>query len=95
MIPIRNMAQQEILAELRQLTNNQSVKEIRSYDTIRTAWRNELTIHHLPTNKSWRYLYAKQLYQALCPLLGNYQTCWVIQDEMGIKSRSTSSCIAI
>lgn len=89
MIPIRNTVQKSIVVELCQLTNNQSMREINSYDNIRTAWRNELTTHHLPTNKSWRYLYARYLYQALCPLLGNYQTCWVIRDEMGIKSRNT------
>lgn len=89
MIPFRNTLQHEILAELCQLTKNQSIYEIHSYDNIRTAWRNELTIHHLPTNKSWRYLYAKQLYQTLYPLFGNYQTCWLIREEMGIKSRNT------
>ncbi len=89
MIPIRNTVQKAIVVKLCQLTNNQSMREINSYDNIRTTWRSELTTHHLPTNKSWRYLYARYLYQALCPLLGNYQTCWMIRDEMGIKSRNT------
>ncbi|MCC5792090.1 MAG: integrase [Legionellaceae bacterium] len=89
MIPIRNTVQKTIVAELCKLTNNQSMRETSSYDNIRTAWRNELTNHHLPTNKSWRYLYARQLYQTLCSVLGNYQACWVIRDEMGIKSRNT------
>ena len=89
MIPIRNSNQQLILAELCKLTNNQSIREISSYDAIRMAWRSELSSQNLPTNKSWRYLYAKWLYQVLCPILGNYQTCWLIRDEMGIKSRNT------
>lgn len=89
MIPIRNSAQQAILVELCKLTNNQSIRETNNYENIRMAWRNELTTHNLPANKSLRYLYARWLYQALCPILCNYQTCWVIRDEMGIKSRNT------
>lgn len=89
MIPIRNSNQQLIVTKLCKLSDNQSIIDTNSYDDIRMAWRNELSTHHLPTNKSWRYLYARWLYQALCPILGNYQTCWVIRDEMGIKSRNT------
>ncbi|HAT1762252.1 TPA: integrase [Legionella pneumophila] len=89
MIPIRNNNQHVIVADLCKLTNNRSIKETNRYDDIRMTWRNELSTHHLPTIKSWRYLYAKWLYQVLCPILGNYQTCWVIRDEMGIKSRNT------
>jgi len=89
MIPIRNTGQQAILAQLCRSTNNQSIRDTNSYDNIRAAWRNELIAQDLPTNKSWRYLYAKWLYQTVSPILGNYQTCWLIRDEMGIKSRNT------
>lgn len=88
-IPIRNELQQKILNELTILTTNQSLTQFKNIEFIRANWRSELKTHGLPSNKSWRYLYAKQLYQSLNPVLGNYQTCWLIRDEMGIKSRNT------
>lgn len=88
-IPLRNDAQLTILSQLVALTDHQSVIQYKGIEAIRLHWRDTLAKHRLPSNKSWRYLYAKLLYQSLNPLLGNYQTCWLIRDEMGIKSRNT------
>ena len=89
-VPVRSETQKAILAELVNFTdNNKSLIQFRSYEIIRMEWRSTLTKYRLPSNKSWRYLYARQMHQTLLPVFGNYKTCWLIRDEMGIKSRNT------
>ncbi|KTC66373.1 putative integrase (plasmid) [Legionella adelaidensis] len=88
-IPIRNEVQKEILADLSNLTNNLNLLNYLGYNQIRMDWNNALIKHSLPTNKSWRYLYARQMYKYLLPILGNYQTYIALHAEMGIKSRNT------
>ncbi|HAT1845513.1 TPA: integrase [Legionella pneumophila] len=89
MVPIRNEVQKQILSDLNQLTNGLSLIHYLGYKQIRSNWHNTLANHNLPAKKSWRYLYAKQMYEYLLPLLGNYQTYLVLHEEMGIKSRNT------
>ncbi|HGO6800105.1 TPA: integrase [Legionella pneumophila] len=88
-IPIRNEIQRKILSDLERLTNRQSLVQFFSYKRVKLGWNHALIEHDIPIKKSWRYLYAKQMYQYLLPILGNYQTCLVLQDELGIKSRNT------
>ena len=90
MIPVRNEIQKSIITDLAIHTSGtKSLMQQHGYDNIRYQWRQELATHSLPTNKSYRYLYAQQLKTNLTPTLGNYQICWLIRDEMGIKSRNT------
>lgn len=88
-IPIRFEMQKAILDEIKNLTEGKSIAEFNDYEDTKIAWRKALKIHALPINKSYRYLYAKQMAQYLFPLLGKYETYWVIRSEMGIKSRDS------
>ena len=89
-IPFRNSKQARILSELIEYTHSsKSLLQMHQYDDILSQWRMALSSKNLSTKKTYRYLYARQLKNELLPLLGNYQTDWIIQDEMGIKSRNT------
>lgn len=90
MIPLRHEVQNQILNELvHYLKGSQCLASMHNYDLICFQWRLALIEGNLPTRKTWRYLYARQLHRDLTPVLGSYQTCWLIRDEMGIKSRNT------
>ncbi len=88
-IPIRFDSQKAILDEIKKMTNGKCIAEFNDYEDTRIAWRKTLKKHALPINKAYRYLYAKQMAQYLFPLLGRYETYWVIRSEMGIKSRDS------
>jgi hypothetical protein len=90
LIPLRNDMQKNTLAELNALTSgSQSLAQRYGSALIRAQWHRALTERSLPAHQSFRYLYAQQLKMELVPILGNYQTSWLIHDEMGIKSRNT------
>ncbi|HAT9314915.1 TPA: integrase [Legionella pneumophila subsp. pneumophila] len=89
MIPIRNEVQTQILDELNKLTNELSLIQYFGYKNIRTQWRDSLEQNNLPTNKSWRFLYAKHIYDYLLPIWGNYHSYLILHEELGIKSRNT------
>ena len=89
-IPLRFEQQANIIAHLKRFIGvEHSLAKKVGYETICQQWRKALSKHHLPCNKTYRYLYAQKLYQDLTPKLGSYQTRWLILDEMGIKSRNT------
>jgi hypothetical protein len=89
-IPLRNTIQPTVINELINHTKGkQSLVRMYQYSHIRAQWHAALHPLQLPTNKTYRYLYAQHLKKELVPLLGNYQTDWLIRDEMGIKSRNT------
>ncbi|CAM3222523.1 phage integrase N-terminal domain-containing protein [Legionella anisa] len=88
-IPIRFERQKTILEDMKEMTDGKSIAEFNDYEYTRIAWRKALKKHVLPINKAYRYLYAKQMYQYLLPILGKYQAYWVIRSEMGIKSRDS------
>lgn len=89
-IPVRNENQNKIIRDLISYTQGyKSLAQTHNYDDIRTQWRMALISQNLALNKTYRYLYAQQLNKELTPLLGSYQTNWLIRDEMGIKSRNT------
>jgi hypothetical protein len=89
-IPIRTENQRMILEQFNQYTEqHHMLVHMKTYDLIRLEWRNALTKHRLSPLKSWRYLYARKMYQILLPEYGNYKACLMIRDEMGIKSRNT------
>ncbi len=89
-IPIRHESQLVIIQALIQYSKGrQSLVDMHPYNTIRTLWDMALSAYKLPTNRTYRYLYAQQLKKELQPTLGNYQTNWLIRDEMGIKSPNT------
>lgn len=89
-IPFRTEKQKAVLQFFNWLTNDHDnlIKQ-KSYEELRLLWRSGLAQHRLSSTKSWRYLYAKQTYDNLLPEYGNYKTCLMIRDEMGIKSRNT------
>lgn len=88
-IPIRNETQKSILDEIKEITSGKTIAESNGCEETKFAWRKELKRNALPLNKSWRYLYAKQMHRYLLPLLGKYETYWLIRIEMGIKSRDS------
>ncbi|MBA2649178.1 MAG: integrase [Legionella sp.] len=89
-VPLRNKNQSVVISELTYYTQgSQCLLQIHDYADILTQWRIALSTMNLPTNKTYRYLYARLLKKELLPVLGNYQTDWIIRDEMGIKSRNT------
>ncbi|QBR84700.1 integrase [Legionella israelensis] len=88
-IPVRNEKQKKIIAEFIKLSNCKNLIDSYGYGRIISSWQIELKNHSLPKRKSWRYLYAQQMYQYLHPIVGRYQAKWLIRDEMGIQSRNT------
>ncbi|HAT2147265.1 phage integrase N-terminal domain-containing protein [Legionella pneumophila] len=89
-IPICTEEQQAILHELEQLiTEKQSLIKKYGQQYIRISWHSALKRHKLPSNRSWRYWYAKQRLVSLLPEVGYTEACLTIRQEMGIKSRNT------
>ncbi|WP_278043654.1 phage integrase N-terminal domain-containing protein [Legionella sp. W10-070] len=90
-IPACAKQQQAILNELNHLIDT-DINLIKKYghSHLRTSWSSELKKYNLPSNKSWRYWYAKRrVVEMLLPEAGHAQACQTIQNEMGIKSRNT------
>ena len=89
-VPIITEQQKAIIQEFLSLIGKyETLSEAIGYDILRLRWRTELKKHRLPSNKSWRYWYAKQRFDQLLPEIRHYKTCLQIQDEMGIRSRNT------
>lgn len=88
-IHFRNDKQRTLITELIEQTANKNLVRYYGYEFIRHQWRNTLKSLNLSPQKTYRFLYAQQLKLKMLPLLGNYQTDWLIRDEMGIKSRNT------
>ncbi|STX28469.1 putative integrase [Legionella beliardensis] len=89
-IPYRTTNQRLLVNFFNQLTGRRdSLIKIIPYEEIRLRWRSALAKHRLSSAKSWRHLYAQQMYASLLAEHGNYKTCLLIQYEMGIKSRNT------
>lgn len=89
-IPACTKQQQAILNELNHLIGA-DINFIKKYghSHLRTSWSSEFKKYNLPSNKSWRYWYAKRRVEMLLPEVGYAQACQTIQNEMGIKSRNT------
>ena len=90
LIPICTKQQQAVLHEFNHLTAS-DINLIKKYghSHLGTSWSRELKKYNLPSNKSWRYWYAKQRVDELLPDVGRAESCQRIQKEMGIKSRNT------
>ena len=88
--PLRTEKQKTVLQFFNWLSNDHDnlIKQT-SYEELRLLWRSGLAQHRLSSTKSWRYLYAKQMYDNLLTEFGNYKTCLMIRDDMGIKKRNT------
>ena len=92
-IPLRNDTQKRIITNLTtHTTGRKNLMQLRGYDTIRYQWRQSLSEHKLPTNNSYRYLYAQQLKNELSPVLGDYQVNWLNLIIMLIKSTDAVIC---
>ncbi|PJD91330.1 MAG: integrase [Legionella sp.] len=89
-IPCRSDEQKSILQNLNSHTEgSKSLLQLYGDNGIRYHWQKALSENKLPSNKSYRYIYAQQMKKNLSPLIGHYQLSWLIRDEMGIKSRNT------
>jgi len=90
LIPIRNDAQTRIIDSFLTLCNpNKNLVSTHGYHHVREAYSTQLTSLGLASSKSYRYLYARGLHQALKPILSNYLVNQTIMREMGIHSRMT------
>ena len=89
-VPIRHEEQSKIIDLFLTLCiKNKNLISTLGYHHVREAYRTQLKSLGLPSSKTYRYLYAKSLYQALSPILSNYQINQTIMREMGIQSRMT------
>ena len=89
-VPVRNETQHVILQELSNITKGDlSLSQSEGAATIRCNLHRSLKLLKLPINKSWRYLYAQQLYRELSPVLSHYQLTLLLMNEMGLKSRTS------
>lgn len=89
-IPICTKEQSAILNEFNQLVDKgKSLIKKYGQQYIRIYWHENLKRHELPSNRTWRYWYAKERFNQLLPKIGHDKTYQYIRDEMGIKSRNT------
>lgn len=89
-VPICTKEQKAILHELRQLIGGgQSLIKKYGQQHISIFWHSDLKHYQLPSNRTWRYWYAKQRFELLLPQIGYTRTCQAIRQEMSIKSRNT------
>ncbi|QDP71545.1 integrase [Legionella israelensis] len=89
-VPVRTETQKAALQYFYWITkHHDNLIKLKPYEELRLIWRTALTQYRLSSTKSWRYVYAKQMYAYLLPEYGNYKTCLMIRNEMGIKSRNT------
>ena len=91
-IPIRSVNQKAILEKLRTLTQPQHCESLIStqgYDAVRYAYRKNMKSLKYSPRKSYRYFYAKMLYEQLSPSLSKPKLILLIMREMGLQSRVT------
>lgn len=89
-IPIRNEAQIKIVQSFLSLCQpNKNLIATFGYHQLREGYRLQLISHALLSSKTYRYLYARKLYQTLGNTLSNYLVYQTIMREMGIQSRMT------
>lgn len=89
-VPFRTEIQENIINEFNLLAQtNQNLISMLGYRSLCFRWRKELKAIKLPSTKSYRYLYAQQLYSQLSPTLTHYELSQLIMLEMGLNSRTT------
>jgi hypothetical protein len=89
-VPYRNDVQKDILKDLIQITKGErNLMQVHGSEAIRFILHYNLRQLKLPIAKSWRFLYAKHLFEELSPILDHYLLNLLIMDEMGIKSRTS------
>ncbi len=89
MIPIRNNKQLEIIKSFLILCPEQNLISTYGYHSVRHAYNTELKAKGLPSSKSYRSLYAKNIHAVLIKVLSAYLTKQTIMREMGLQSRRT------
>lgn len=89
MIPLRSNRQLEVLNDFRLLCKGTNLIISHGYHPLRYAYTTELKAKNLPSAKSYRYLYAKTMYQELCKIISPYLAKQTIIREMGLQSRRT------
>lgn len=88
-IPFRNEAQIEAKNSLSSLCREQSLILTYGYHSVRGVYSNELKAIEAPSSKSYRGIYAKNMYPELSQTLSPYLAKQTIMREMGLRSRRT------
>ena len=89
-IPIRSADQKALLEKFHTLAQNcDSLISTQGYDAVRYAYRKGMKSLKLPPRQSYRYFYAKTLYEQLSPTLSKPKLILLIMREMGLQSRVT------
>ena len=89
-VPLRTAHQAKILQELLALIGpEECLMSSLGYDAIRHTYRKNLIHLKLPTQKSYRYLYAQIMHKELFPHFRNYEFTQLLMREMGLQSRIT------
>ncbi|MBA3536666.1 MAG: hypothetical protein H0T84_08670 [Tatlockia sp.] len=89
MIPIRTNEQLEITKSFLILCSEQNLISTFGYHPVRHAYNTELKVRGLPSSKSYRCLYAKNIHSELIKVLSAYLSKQTIMREMGLQSRRT------
>ncbi|CCD08975.1 conserved protein of unknown function [Legionella pneumophila subsp. pneumophila] len=88
-IPVRYDMQAEINNSLQKLCKEQSLILTYGYHSVRGAYGHEMKKMGLPSSKSYRCFYAKDMYPKLSQVLSPYLAKQTIMREMGLQSRRT------
>lgn len=88
-IPIRSKTQVNLIQEFNALVQEKNLISSYGYRATCFCWQKAMRTLKLPIKKSWRYLYAQQLYALFSSQIPHYQLSWLIMSEMGLKSRTT------
>lgn len=89
-VPIRYEKQREILDLFQKNCNkNQNLIATMGFHHLRYLYNTSLKEQNLPTLKSYRYLYAKNLHNELNKTLSKEMIAQIIMKEMGISSKMT------
>ncbi len=90
LIPIRHEKQKQIIDSFLMLCKpNKNLTLTLGYHHVRESYSTQLKLLGLASSKTYRYLYARTLYQELSPILPNYLVTQTIMREMGIHTRMT------
>lgn len=89
-VPIRSEAQLSILESFRLIIqSNESMLEAHGCYAIFHTYQRTMKLAGLPQKQTYRYLYAQHQYQELSKIFSHKETCQIIMNEMGLKSRTT------
>ncbi|HFL2715798.1 TPA: hypothetical protein ACGWTM_002986 [Legionella pneumophila] len=89
MIPVRNDIQNRVKQSFLNLCQENNLIVTYGYPCVLNAYKSELKAIQIPSLKSYRYHYARNLYPDLIQVTSPYIAKQTIMREMGISSRRT------